>query len=138
MSYLSMEIDGPSQGLARPWGSTSEVSHVRICNDDAENGHEQEAGPLTWLNSARITTDPGDDAVHCVVSVGDPRGGFCMTIRRLRDGRILIHLPHPGESGAHVETREMHPGTLELGHDVEGTWFPVNACDEKMIEEEEE
>ena len=67
------------------------------------------------MNSARVTTDPEDDAVHCVISVGDPRGGFCMTLRRLPDGRVVLHLPHPGEGLPHVETRMLNSGTLELG-----------------------
>lgn len=87
---------------------------VRISNDAAENGYEQEPGALTWLNSARITTDPDDDAVHCVVSIGDPRGGFCFTVRRLRDGRIVLHLPDPSDGMAHMPTRELHTGTLEV------------------------
>jgi hypothetical protein len=61
-------------------------------NDAAENGEEQEPGPLTWLNSARITADPDDDAIHCVVSVGDPRGGFLFTVRRCPDGRLVWSL----------------------------------------------
>lgn len=87
---------------------------ARIANDAAENGYEQDPGPLTWLNSARVHTDPSDDAVHCVVSVGDPRGGFCFTVRRTPDGRIVLHLPHPGEGMPHMETREIHPGTLQV------------------------
>jgi len=90
---------------------------ARLSNPDAENGYEV-SGPLFWLNSARVTTDPEDDAVHCVVSVGDPRGGFCFTVRRIPStGQLVIHLPHPGEGMAHVKTAELHPGTLGLIHD---------------------
>jgi len=85
---------------------------VRIGNEAAENGYPQDPGPLDWLNSARITTDPEDDAVRCSVSVGDPRGAFVFTVRRLSDGRLVIHVPHPGESLAHVETSQLHEGTL--------------------------
>ena len=70
------------------------------------------AGPLSWLNSARLTADVDDDAIHCVVSIDDPRGGICMTIRRKPNGEILIHLPTPGDGMYHVELRELHPGTL--------------------------
>lgn len=91
-----------------------ESATVRISNDDAENGYPQEPGPLTWLNSASITADPDEDAVHCVVSVGDPRGGFCFTVRRLTDGRLVIHTPYPGESMPHQETKHSHDGTLEV------------------------
>ena len=89
----------------------------------------QEPGPLTWLNSARITTDPDDDAVHCLVSVGDPRGAFCFTVRRLPDGGMVLHLPHPGEGMAHESTREVHPGTLEVVH--YGTDKPMDFSDEE-------
>ncbi len=66
---------------------------ARISNPMAENGYEQRPGPLTWLNSARVTTDPDDDAVHCVISIDDPRGGLCFTVRRLPNGRIVFHVP---------------------------------------------
>jgi len=100
---------------------------VRISNVAAENGCEQDPGPLTWLNSARITADPAEDAVHCVVSVADPRGGFCFTVRRLRDGGIVIHTPYPGEGMAHVETKQNHPGTLFL---VDDQGKPIDYTDE--------
>lgn len=85
---------------------------VRIYNPDAENGYGECRGALSWLNSARITTDPEGDAVHCIVSVGDPRGGFCFTVRRLSDGRLVIHTPCPGEDLAHECTAHLHAGTL--------------------------
>ena len=90
---------------------------VRISNDAAENGFEQEPGPLTWLNSARITTDPDDDAVHCVVSVADPRGGFCFTVRRMPNGEILLHVPSPRDSCPHITLEPLHDGTMRAIHD---------------------
>lgn len=111
---------------AKGWSDGSDAV-VRISNDAAENGYEQEAGPLTWLNSARITVDQDEDAVHCLVSVGDPRGAFCMTVRRCSDGQIVIHLPHPGESMAHMPTKELHPGTLVIVSDHSGE--PVSFAD---------
>ncbi len=94
---------------------------VRVVNPAKETG-EEGSGPLSWFNSARITTDPDDDAVHCVVSVGDPRGGFCFTVCRKPDGTLLIHTPYPGEGMAHEETHELHPGTLVVGHKVGAQW----------------
>ena len=76
------------------------------------------AGPLAWLNSARITADVAGDAIHCVVSIDDPRGGICMTIRRKPNGEILIHLPTPADGMPHVQLRELHPGTLLIVDDA--------------------
>jgi len=78
------------------------------------SGYPQEPGPLDWLNGCRVVLDPEEDSVSCVVSVADPRGGFCFTVRRLPDGQIVLHLPHPGESMPHAETRQLHPGTLVI------------------------
>ena len=108
---------------------------VRIANDAAENGYSQEPGPLTWLNSARITADPKDDAVHCVVSVGDPRGGFCFTVRRLTDGRLVIHTPYPGESLSHCRTIHLHDGTLLVVHDGKDN-TPIDFSDSDGGEDE--
>lgn len=110
MAYITLEIQG-DEGESYDSACEGDAT-ARISNDAAENGYEQEPGPLTWLNSARITTDPEDDAVHCVVSVGDPRGGFCFTVRRTPKGVLLIHMPTPGERLPHMDTEEHHPGTL--------------------------
>lgn len=122
-------------GEARGMSYDAEVT-VRIANDAAENGAEQDPGPLTWLNSARITTDPENDSVHCLVSIGDPRGAFCFTVCRRPDtGEIVLHLPYPGDTMPHEKTEELHPGTLRVvGHD--GT--TVSYADPEPEEEEEE
>lgn len=65
--------------------------------------------PQHWLNSARISVS--DDGVTCSVSVGDPRGAFAFTVRRLNDGRLIMHTPYPGESMPHMKLTEMQPGT---------------------------
>jgi hypothetical protein len=85
---------------------------VRISNPDAENGYDECRGPLAWLNSARLSVNSDEDSVSCVISVGDPRGGFCFTVRQLADGRIVLHMPHPDESMPHMTTEVLHPGTL--------------------------
>jgi len=71
--------------------------------------------PLSWCKSAGVNTDPRDDAVTVSISVGDPRGGFTMTIRRLPDGRLVMYLPYPERSLLHLPLREIHPGTYEVG-----------------------
>jgi len=125
---------GQSEGYA---DSENECS-VRISNPDSENGYNEGRGPLSWLNSARISTDPKDDAVHCVVSVGDPRGGFCFTVRRLRDGRIVIHMPYPKEGLPHMDTAELTGlGTLTLGnYDRDGKFTPGTYPDPEPAEGE--
>ncbi len=122
-------------GEARGMSYDGEMT-VRICNDAAENGEDQEPGPLTWLNSARIVTDTAEDAVHCLVSIGDPRGAFCFTVRRRPDtGTIIIHMPHPDEGFAHKRTKQLHPGTLEVvSHDGQ----TVSYADPEPEEEEDD
>jgi hypothetical protein len=107
--YLVAEVDGQPVDHDSFDGDLT----VRISSPAAENGHPV-SGPLSWLNSARITADSHDDAVYLSVSVGDPRGGFFFAVRRLRDGRMVIHHPHPGESLAHMDTVESHPGTIQV------------------------
>ena len=109
---VQMQCDGGRLARQTTGYAYEGDASVRISNEAAENGYDQDPGPLDWLNSARITTDPEDDAVRCSVSVGDPRGAFVFTVRRLPDGRLVIHVPHPGESLAHVETSQLHEGTL--------------------------
>ena len=79
-----------------------------------ENSDTPAEAPLGWVNSASIHADASQDRIIVCVSTGDPRGAFSMELRRTPDGKILIHLPHPGEGLAHETTRELHPGTLIL------------------------
>lgn len=115
MAYLTLEIEadewGTNNGEPIAFSYDGECT-ARISGPAAENGEDQEPSPLDWLNSARVVADPEEDAVHLLVSVGDPRGAFCFTVRRKPDGQLLIHTPRPGESFAHMQTREDHPGTL--------------------------
>jgi hypothetical protein len=76
--------------------------------------------PLNWFNSARIVADPENESVACFVSIGDPRGAFKFEVRKYQDmdgeWHTVIHTPHPGESFAHVPTKQIRPGTLETCH----------------------
>jgi hypothetical protein len=91
--------------------------------DDDETGqHQPERMPLSWINSAGIVTSETDDSVTLLFSVGDPRGAFAVTVRRIPDdaepnlaGRLLVHLPHPGETMPHRPLTELHPGTFVVG-----------------------
>jgi len=61
--------------------------------------------------SIRVT----EEGVQVAVSVADPRGGFQMEVRRLTDGRIILHVPHPDEPMLHAPLTELHPGTFVVG-----------------------
>jgi hypothetical protein len=93
--------------------------------DDDPRPHDPERIPLSWCNGARITTDEADDAITVALSVGDPRGGFAVTIRRIPDdapgdlaGRLVMHTPYPGEPLPHEQLSPLHPGTYLVGPPV--------------------
>jgi len=110
-----VEVNGEDVTLSDP--DAAYAPDVRIANPNKESGYvSADDTPVSWLNSARISVDDEDDAVRCIVSVGDPRGGFCFTVRRLSDGRLVILTPHPGESLPHMATRALSPGTYEVGY----------------------
>ncbi|GAA1748635.1 hypothetical protein [Streptomonospora arabica] len=89
--------------------------------DDGDGPHDPETIPLGWCNHAGITADADADAITLAVSVGDPRGQFELTIRRVPAdapgelaGCLVMHVPYPGEPGPHVPLRGLHPGTYVL------------------------
>lgn len=84
--------------------------------------HVPERVPLSWVNSAAIDADDKDDSVTVSISVGDPRGAFTFTVRRIPDdaesdlaGRLLMHLPYPGHPLPHEPLTEHHPGIYLIG-----------------------
>lgn len=84
--------------------------------------HDPEPIALTWVNSAGIHLNEGDDSVTVTISVGDLRGAFAFTVRRIPAdadselaGRLIMHMPYPGEGSPHMATKELHPGTLLIG-----------------------
>jgi len=90
--------------------------------DYGEGPHVPERVPLSWVNSAAIDTDDKDDSVTVSISVGDPRGAFSFTVRRIPDdadselaGRLLLHVPYPGHPLPHEPLTEHHPGTYLIG-----------------------
>ena len=89
---------------------------------DDDGAHDPEPVPLSWANSATIVTDDDEDSVTVTISVGDPRGAFCFTVRRVPDdadsdlgGRLVLHVPYPGESCGHRPLTQLHPGTFVIG-----------------------
>lgn len=103
-----------------PW-EDSEVSDVDSAPDFGEGPHRAQRVPLSWCNSAGIHTDVAEDSVTVTISVGDPRGAFTFTVRRIPDdaatngGRLLMHTPHPGESLPHAQLTPEHAGTYWVG-----------------------
>lgn len=102
-------------------GDTAEVSVLfdweRDWDDPEYDEDEQgpkppEKSPQRWCNGAGV--DVLDDAVRCWISTGDPRGAFCMEIRQLSNGELVINHPYPGQGFAHEETVEVGPGALVI------------------------
>lgn len=90
------------------------VETEAVCRVIADEDAVATRGMARWLNSARLHVDEDTDEVTCVVSVGDPRGGFAFKVRRTPDGRILLHTPHPGEGAPHLQLAQLHPGTYQV------------------------
>lgn len=101
----------------RDYYGEDELERVQVSFPTKENGEQTEAdekAALGWINSAAITLDRGDDAVTLSISVGDPRGAFTLTVRRLPNGSLIMHVPHPGESFAHQPLKQLREGTYEI------------------------
>lgn len=119
--------EGPIEGFV-----TDEEAIVHVeCNS---NDEQEKVGLARWFNSARIHVDPEKDEVTCVVSVGDPRGGFAFTVRRKPDGELILHMPYPGESLPHQRTKQLHEGTLLV---VGDSGKPLTFEDEESLDREE-
>ena len=98
---------------------------------EPESAHEHEHAddlakperiPFSWANSAAIILDDSDDSITVTISVGDPRGAFAFTIRRISDdakndiaGRLIMHVPYPGGGALHEKLTEHHEGTYLIG-----------------------
>jgi hypothetical protein len=98
-----------------------EIDDVESAPDFREGPHRAQRVPLSWANSAAIHTDPGEDSITVTISVGDPRGAFAFTVRRIPDdapdngGRLIMHTPYPGEPMQHAALTEGHTGTYWVG-----------------------
>ncbi|MFD8493365.1 hypothetical protein [Amycolatopsis sp. NPDC059657] len=71
----------------------------------------------------RVGVDEDEDSVTLAISVGDPRGAFTFTVRRVPDdvdgplaGRLIMHTPYPTEPLPHEHLTPLHPGTHLIGH----------------------
>jgi hypothetical protein len=113
-NYPTVTIDGTTVDYdIAPY----DLERVQVSFPDAENGYQteaQEAGPLGWCNSAAITLDRSEDSITLSISVGDPRGAFALTVRRLPDGTLVMHVPYPEMSYSHMHLRKLHEGTYQV------------------------
>ena len=113
--YPTLYLDGTR------YEADYDVERVQLEFDDVANGAiEDDRAPLAWCNSATIHLDREEDSVTVLISVGDPRGAFAFTIRRLTGGdnagRLVMHTPYPGEGMPHEDLTEIRPGTYGIGH----------------------
>jgi len=117
-NFAQTSIDGHTLGWEAIPGGLDEIERVQVSFPLAENGEQTDAderAPLGWCNSAAISLDRDDDAVHLSISVGDPRGAFVLTVRRLSTGELVMHFPTP-EGTSHMPLTLDHSGTYLIGH----------------------
>jgi hypothetical protein len=112
MEFHDLTVDGTPIEVSEE-ATDFQLSFPNVENGYNEEGDEQEA--LDWCNSAAIRLDEADDAVHVSISVGDPRGAFVMTVRRLPDGTLIMHLPYPESGMLHRPLTKIHEGTYQIG-----------------------
>lgn len=95
-------------------GSSGEDHYLR----ETFGAHSPERAPLSWVNSAAISIDPGEDQVTVTISVGDPRGAFAFTVRRVTPNEgepyLVMHTPYPGETMAHMPMEHVSDGTYRV------------------------
>jgi DNA-directed RNA polymerase subunit RPC12/RpoP len=83
------------------------------CDSMACNGvvpvkatHTPEPVPLSWANSAGIRLNEDADEITVTISVGDPRGAFAFTVRRVTPDEgepyLVMNTPYPGMGWAHM------------------------------------
>lgn len=127
-NYPTVYVDGTA--LTDENAGDPDLERVQIEFDATANGMQteaQERAPLGWLNSATIHLDREDDACHVLISCGDPRGAFAMTIRRLDNGNLVMHVPYPRDSMLHMPLAEHHEGTYKVGYWPKQVYFDPDA-----------
>lgn len=148
-AYCARALDNLTCGTCgediEPAGDNSGAAYFVHIDDTPEGGHLARAedddlserdtatpSPLDWLNSARMTIDPDEDAAHMAISTGDPRGAHVFTVRRVQpDGEppaLILHTPHPGDAGPHTGLEPLHAGTYReapypAGADLRPVWL---------------
>jgi hypothetical protein len=108
-----------------------QTSGEHVCPESAWPEDDAECyatpGPLHWCNGAQIEINSERDEIAVSISVGDPNGGFALTIYKVPDteetrrdnpataGRFLMTVPHAQMSGPHMPLRELMPGVFVIG-----------------------
>lgn len=93
----------------------AEGEHVAECD---YAGETFPMGVTAWCNSAAISVDDADDSVSVSISVGDPRGAFVMTVRRVEgdDGAgLVLSVPDPSDGFLHMPLKSIHDGYFRIG-----------------------
>lgn len=76
---------------------------------------EPDRSPGMWCNSAAITVDEEENSVTVSISLGDPRGAFTMTARRLEDGTLVLYVPSTSDAMSHMPLIPIREGAFEVG-----------------------
>ncbi|WP_243793803.1 hypothetical protein [Saccharopolyspora gloriosae] len=104
-----------------PYEDPSEIDDVDSAPGSGEGPHRPQRVPLAWSHGATIHTDPDEDSITVMINVGDPRGAFAFSVRRVPDdaptnaGRLVMHTPYPGEPMPHAALTTDHAGTYWVG-----------------------
>lgn len=78
--------------------------------------HEPKRVPLSWANSVTVRLDEEKNEITLMISVGDPRGAFAMTVRHREDADdLLMHLPYEEMPTPHTPITRVHDGTYRIG-----------------------
>lgn len=93
-----------------------------VDDEDSHGPHVPDVSPSGWCNSASIDVDERDDSVTVSISVGDRRGAFSMTVRRIPAdaesdiaGCLILDVPYAGMPMGHMPLRVLDAGTFVIG-----------------------
>lgn len=106
---VSVEFDWDGSAECERDDCREEGEHVEECD---YAGQRFAQGAEAFVNGAGVRV--GDDEVRVWISTGDPRGGFSMSVRRLADGRLVLHVPYAGMGWSHEDLYPLSEGTFQI------------------------
>lgn len=131
-----------------PWCDETDWLQAVSEADDAEEGEsadpadyyestfaEPVTGPATWCNSAAISVSEEEDSVSVLISVGDPRGAFAMTVRKINRSGYCRHCGQPIVWDG-PQTRNLHADGFPYCYDQDEPDNPSTTAEpdgERMI-----